>query len=462
METKHVLFLAGLLTVVPVGAWLASRRPWLRDACAFVLTMGTINPELLDINFVSREWYRGTTRGFEVGWLDVLWMILLASQPRRRPGRGAEVPASLSLMLLFFAWSALSVATSTPQLFGLFELSKMLRAILLFVAVAHYIRGDRELRIIVSALGAAAVYEFFATIHSRVVLKHARADGTFAHPNSLSMYNLMVVPPLLAVALSDEGRRLRRLCAAGALLGSLSVVFTISRTGIVTLLALLLGVGALCGSFKITARKVAGAAVVLALAGVAAYKTSGDFERRFTESGDEYGGKVYEGRGAYLHLASLIVQHEPGGCGLNNWSWCVSNRYGPMLQQHFIPYVDTDSRPPRRPLRRDAHVDDPQAAPAHSLYAITLGETGWVGVVLFALLWLRWYQMTGSFLFRRDRSLRSRFGVGAFFGLLGAFSQSFTEWAYRQTPLLFTLYILLGAAAALYPVRPSAARRRAA
>jgi hypothetical protein len=106
-------------------------------------------------------------------------------------------------------------------------------------------------------------------------------------------------------------------------------------------------------------------------------------------------------------------------------------------------------------------VDDPQAAPAHSLYAITLGETGWAGVVLFALLWLRWYHMTWSFVVRRDRSLRSRFAVGTFFSLVGACSQSFTEWAYRQTPLLFTLHILLGAAAALYPVRPSAPRARA-
>ncbi|WP_437681793.1 O-antigen ligase family protein [Sorangium sp. So ce131] len=461
METNHLIFLAGLLTTVPIGAWLASSRPWLRDACAFLLIAGTTHTGLQDINFVSREWYRGTTRGFEMCWLDMLWMILLVSVPRR-PGRRAEIPASLPLMLVFFAFNALNVASSTPQLFGLFELSKMLRAILLFVAIAHYIKGDRELRVVVWALGVAAIYEFLATVHSRVILMQPRARGTLDHPNTLSMYNLMIVPPLLAVALSDEDRRLRRVCAAGALLGSLSVMFTISRNGIVTLTGLLLSVGALCGSFRITARKVAGAAVVLAVIGAAVYKTSGDFEKRFTESGPEYGGKVYEGRGAYLYLAELIVAHEPGGCGLNNWSWCVSNRYGPMLQQYHIPYVDTDRRPPKKKLRRDAHVDAPQAAPAHSLYAITLGETGWVGVVIFALLWLRWYHMTGSFLFRRDRSLRSRFGVGAFFGLLGAFSQSFTEWAYRQTPLLFMLYILLGAAAALYPVRPSAMRARAA
>jgi len=39
--------------------------------------------------------------------------------------------------------------------------------------------------------------------------------------------------------------------------------------------------------------------------------------------------------------------------------------------------------------------------------------------------------------------------VGIFFGTLGIFGQSLTEWVYRQTPILFTFYLLLGALASL-------------
>eukprot|EP01034_Spumella_vulgaris_P016526 gene16526-21104_t len=40
-------------------------------------------------------------------------------------------------------------------------------------------------------------------------------------------------------------------------------------------------------------------------------------------------------------------------------------------------------------------------------------------------------------------------GVGLFFATCGIFGQSLTEWTYRQAPILFTFYILLGALASL-------------
>jgi hypothetical protein len=226
---------------------------------------------------------------------------------------------------------------------------------------------------------------------------------------------------------------------------------------------LLAAVGALCGSLRITGRKVVAAALVLVMGGAALYKTWGGIEARFTAEGGfekEYEGAQYEGRGAYLALADMIVEEEPWGCGLNNWSYWVSARYGPKVELYYVPYPGVDTPPPPHVrLRTYSHVDNPHAPPAHSLYAITLGETGWAGVIGFGLLWLRWVQVTGSFLFARSRALVSRFGVGAFFAVAGAFAQSFTEWEIRQTPLLFLFYILLGAVAAVYPARPSLARK---
>jgi hypothetical protein len=463
MEAKHYIFLVGLLVTVPPGAYFAARARGFRDACAFLLVFGTLRYDLLAINFVSREWYRGTSRGFEICWLDFLWMIVLASEPRRveSPGRRAGLPVCLPAMLLFVAYNALNVYISTPQIYGLFELSKMVRALLVFVTLALYVKSDRELRVIIWSLSSAVACEWVAAVLARLG-GQPRTPGSFSHPNSLSMYNLMTVPVLLAVFLSDTDERLRRVCAASALLGTTSVLLTVSRSGIVNLALLLLLVGATCGPFEITLKKGVSAFLALIIVAVFLFKTSGDFERRFTEGGSEYGGKAYEGRGAYLLLAQIIVADDPRGCGLNNWSYWVTNRYGARIEQFFIPYPDPDTRPPKRKLRLNAHVDDPQAAPAHSLYAITLGETGWAGVILYGLVWLRWAQMTGSFLVNRTSALRSRFGVGVFFGMLGALSQSFTEWEIRQTPLLFMLSILLGTAAAVHPVRPGAAASRPA
>jgi hypothetical protein len=44
-------------------------------------------------------------------------------------------------------------------------------------------------------------------------------------------------------------------------------------------------------------------------------------------------------------------------------------------------------------------------------------------------------------------------GIGILFSICGIFGQSLTEWVYRQTPILFTFYILLGALAGLAHTR---------
>ena len=61
--------------------------------------------ERMDVNFLSEEWYRGTTRGIQVSLIEILalgsfsparFLSRRESQPRRFP------PASLGLMLLYF------------------------------------------------------------------------------------------------------------------------------------------------------------------------------------------------------------------------------------------------------------------------------------------------------------------------------------------------------------------------
>lgn len=52
-----------------------------------------------------------------------------------------------------------------------------------------------------------------------------------------------------------------------------------------------------------------------------------------------------------------------------------------------------DETPPDGPIRAGSNVDAAQAPPGHSLFLITLGETGWPGVFLFAIVWLRWFKM---------------------------------------------------------------------
>ncbi|RKG94887.1 O-antigen ligase family protein [Corallococcus carmarthensis] len=465
METKSLIFLSLGAVVIPAGIAAVGRSARLKHLCAGLLIWGTTHYSARTINFFSREWYRGTTRGFEFCWLDFLWIFLFADELRKRkPGQRLGVPFALVSMGGFIAYNAVNILLSEPQLFGLFELSKMVRGLMVYAAVAYYVKNEKDLRRIVTALAITIIYEWFWVIHSRVVLGHSRADGTLFHANTLSMFNLIAVPVLFAVALSDVEPRLQRLCGVATFLGSFSVLCTVSRAGLVSLGLLLLGVALTCGALKPTPKTFAVSFALFLVAIPVGLKLAPSFQARFESEGGlskEFGGRETEGRGTYVYLARLMHADHFFGVGLNNWSYWVSNTYGRMIGYGYIPYTGTGEAPPDGPIPAGSNVDAAQAPPAHSLYQITLGETGWPGVVLFAIVWLRWFTMGASFFSNRSPAFRSRFGIGVFFGLLGAFAQSFSEWEYRQTPLLFLLHILLGALAAVYPARPSVMARRA-
>jgi hypothetical protein len=452
VEFKHIAFLLALVLVLTLGRTLCTRHKVLRDACAFVFVLGTTRADMLDVNFLSREWYRGTTRGIEISWLDLLWILLLSSLPRKRH-RPLWVPG-LGPMLIFFVYNLLIVIYSEPSIFGVFELSKMFRQICVFVTIAHYVNGDQELLVIGRALVIAIGYEFIFSARSRFLWGVARAEGTLGHPNALSMYELMAVPVLIALSAAKVRQSLRQWISIAAILGAITVLLTVSRNGIFSLVIIGSFMAFACGSLRGLTRRhirlVIATGAILGVFMIIAYK---DLQSRFETDaiGKEYSGKVWEGRGAYLVLAKYIVAREPFGCGLNNWSWCVSNRYGPLIEQYYAPYTSTDAAPPRRRLRRHAHIDAQQAAPAHSLYAITLGETGWPGVFLYSIVWIRWFMIAAAFVRSRSSNLRHRFGVGVFGALIGALGQSFSEWEIRLTPLAFLLHILLGAASAAHP-----------
>jgi O-antigen ligase len=161
-------------------------------------------------------------------------------------------------------------------------------------------------------------------------------------------------------------------------------------------------------------------------------------------------------------MAETIAADRLWGVGLNNWSYWVSNKYGPKLGYHFNPYKGTD-REPSYKIRPDVkNIDDPQAAPAHNLAALTAGELGIPGLVLFLLLWARWFYLGFTFLLRRSTEAMKRIPVGIFFGCLGIFLQSLTEWVFRQSPIYYIFHIMMGMLATLVVARKLERRQAAA
>lgn len=459
METKDLIALALLFLAIPVGIIVASLSQRARDAAFFLMVAATVIADRLDVNFLSHYWYRGTTRGIEFSFVDLLAIsVFVGSIFVPRPGESRFFwPAGLGLMLLFFFYACGSVLFSQPKIYGAFELSKMVRGLLMFLATALYLRSRRELGILVLALCCSVCLEGALSLKQRVFGGMERVAGSLDHANSLSMYVCLVSPIFVAAATSSLPKFIRAFSTISIGAAALCIVLTISRAGVPIFALVMLGATAFCMSWRITAKKIlATALVALCVAGLS-FKTWGDLKGRYAEATfkDEYLDDQQEGRGYYLRLAKVIVEDNFFGVGLNNWSFWVSKKYGAQVGR---PYDDYDALHSTKP--DDQTLENlVWAAPAHNLAALTVGELGVPGLILFALLWMRWLQMGLRFLLKKNPDAMHQIGIGLFFGLCGIFLQSVTEWTFRQTHIFLTFNILIGALAGLCHARRCARRQ---
>lgn len=456
MQQKYII----ALTVLPVAMAVTtaimcmSRRA--RAISFFLLAACVVLATRLDVNFLSHEWYRGTTRGIEVSFVDLLsFGIVFSSIFFPLPGnRRFYWPASLGFILMYLTYAAFSIVISEPKIFGVFELSKMFRALMCFLAGALYVRSEREVRILILALTVALIYESVDAIYQRYGQGIYRVTGSLDHPNSLSIYLLMTAPIMVAAFNSVFPLWQRLGCLLAICLAGIGVVLTASRAAIPAFGIVMLGATLACISWKITIRKIVVTLVVVIAVGGVLIKSWDIVIARYAEAtvGEEYEDKEKDNRGRYLRLAAAIIEDKFLGVGLNNWSYWVSKKYARKIG--VKEYEDYDDIP--ESLINSAVEFDwaaKYAAPAHNLGAITAGELGIPGLILFALLGLRWFTMAGSFLFPRVPDPLRRIPVGILFGLLGVFLQSLTEWVFRQTQVMLSVYLLMGVLASMYRLR---------
>ena len=453
LEAKHIIFFVGSAIFVPAGIVLASSNRKILDFVFVFLIFGTCMPDNLfglptDINFISREWYRGSTRGIEVSYLDLLSIILLfgSLSARRREGVRFFWPPSLGILLAYFAWCAVTVTVfSDPKIFGVFELTKIARGILLFIAVAAYVRSPREIRVFVWALVGTIFYEAAICLRDRYVYGIHRIQGTLGHPNALSMYCLQCVPIVMAIPFAtDAPKRLRNVCIAAAVVAAGCVLLTISRTGFAALILVSGASFVLCTRLRMTPRNLSFGLLGLILATAMLAKSYDtimsrlggfDIQHEVSEEGD---------RGGYFRRAAPAIKDKPiFGIGLNNWSWWVSNRYAAEAGYESEPYTSINSPP----------EIGGQAPPAHNLYLLTVTELGFPGLILLGGLLVRWMWITGKGLLRRNDRVVDLFRLGAFLSLGGILMQSFTEWEFRVTSMYFLGHAVMAVAASLYHYR---------
>lgn len=459
IETKHILALIILVAFGSAGFFATLIWQRVRDVALFFLVFGAVLIQKMDVTFAGIYWYRGTSRGIEVSALDIAPLCLLVATllfPRYPRGR-FYWPASLGLMLVYFGYCFASVWRAEPQMYGVWELSKMVRGLIVFLSVALFVRTRRELAIVVGALACVAWMEAFNGLEQRFFKGVFRVPGTFDHENTLSTYLCTVGPVLMAATLSDWSKWLRWFCGIGCLLATGAEIMTLSRMGVPVFMLGITATAIFCTSWKITRQKIAIVGVVFACLAAFLYVSWDGLKARYAatnitaELNDEH---AVETRGVYWRLAMTILEDHPYGVGLNNWSYYVGKIYGPALGYAYTDYDDIKWTPEKDDARQIF-----LAPAADSLPALTLGELGTAGLILLVIVWLRWFQMGATFLRGRlNPDPMHRIAIGLLFGAFGIFLQSITEWTYRQTPVMFSFHAMMGVLASLYYARRRARR----
>ncbi|MCC5834916.1 MAG: hypothetical protein JJU20_09310 [Opitutales bacterium] len=446
-ETKDWI---GLLILIPsfiLASSILMTSQRLRELALFLVITGTVFAVRLDISVYGAHWYRGTTRGFEITFIDVLAVSLLFSTILITKGKRFYWPASLSPMLLYFFFAVCSVAFIEPRIFGFYELHKMLRGLMFFLLAAFCIRSKRDLSIVIAALCVAVSIEAIWALRQRIFLGIERTPGTLEHANSLSMYLCMVTPVLVAAATSGLSHWLRWFCWITVAAATMGMALTISRAGIPIFITVVGGAAIWSISWKPTITKVTAIAVVILGFGFLTLQSWDSILERYQEASfeDEYLDEENLGRGYYFRQADVILTDRAFGVGLNNWSYWVSNEYGRQAGQLYHNYAAVVYDP------NEDFIDIYRfAAPAHNLGLLTVGELGWAGLALFSILWLRWFHIGAGFLKRRVNESAYQIGFGVFVAMIGLFLHSFTEWTYRQAEIFITFNLLLGMLVAIH------------
>lgn len=446
-ELKYVIFFAALLFGVPAGILLASRYPLFEKLVLIFLVLSTVIPDDTSINFYSREFYFALTKGFEISLGDLTALVLLGVIFIKRKEYAAPGWPPMSVLFILVILSGLASWLTAPsgivvpaaaqahpfmipydnfetKMYPLFEISKWIRGFLLFLAIYYYLRKPGNLDTVVLAVCIGTLYLGWVVMSDRYIHHIHRVKGTLPHPNSLATYMAMCGTFLFSILLAETRWRRIILLSVAIGLAGLSVVMTISRGG---LAALVLGLGLsllLLGWRNISVKN----AVIVglgALAGLVVLAAAADtLLQRFMGEQDAAGDLEY--RMYYNNQAKLMASERIFGVGLGNFSALSWDRYAEMVDP-----------------------DNPPGTPAHNIWFLTLGESGYPGLLIFLAFWIRFFAIAAPLVLWRLQGMPCAAATGATLLCFVCHVQAMVQLSFRQTPIFFMIMIAVAIVAAL-------------
>lgn len=424
---KYIVFFLFLACGVPVASILAKRNKYVRYTILF--TMVYFTSYMVDINFVSREGYRGTSRGFEYGLVDMTILVgitLVLNDKKKYPVR--KWPPGSTLYLMYWIFSAMSIVNAEVVLYSAFELFKMIRVYTFLWVIYNLVNEPEDLARFVRFISVIVIMIFFTVLKQKYLMGIFQCMGPFPHQNSLVMYLVIFMTLIFSYLLSAQSTSsmFYWLFVFGA--GMLCIVSTLSRAGMAVTSFSVLIVLVTHVSWKLNGRKIAIMFMMALGAAGVILKSMDSIKERFENAPEESANT----RVVLAIAACNMADDKILGVGLN----------------HFGMKVNP-------PWRYGEHIEMPEGEDAvlvETIYLMIASETGWHNLAIFLIMLIFFYIMNIVNIFKSKNAILKTVSIGFLGGLTGVYLESALEWVLKQTCNSYQLMFVFGAIGAIYKI----------
>ncbi|MDD4310435.1 MAG: hypothetical protein PHO32_08650 [Candidatus Cloacimonetes bacterium] len=421
-NVKYAVFFATLFVGVPLGYFLSLKYSLAERIVFFLMMFFTVRME--DINFVSREAYRLTSRGFEIGMVDIATIIILLLVIHRKKQYNVHIPPGSYFYFAYFAFSAISIINSSVVLFSMFELWKMVRMYIYFFVVYNYVNDFKKFNDFLKGVAAVTIYIFYEVIKQKYWEGKFQSPGPFPHQNSLVMYTIILGSLMFAYLINKKSIPPFKftLWLLYFSMSAVIIVSSLSRAGIVLFgisIVIILGLSFFSG---VTGKKVWVSMLIIFMSILVFAKAWDSISERFRTAPEASANVRKE-----LAIASLRMAKDKSlGIGLNNFGIKINPPYP------YSSHIEMNN----------PDDEDEQNGLVETIYLMIAAESGWHTLGIFFCFIFYFYFLNLRNYFRYRNTEFHFFSIGMIGGLLAIYLESTLEWVLKQTNNYYQLMLI--------------------
>jgi len=415
-NVKYIIFVLVFLTGIPTGYYLVKKYEKMEYLVSFLMIFFTC--KMVDINFFSREFYRGSARGFEVGMVDLVTIVIflfIFYRHKRFKTKIDFLPPGSLLYFGYFFLSTVSLINSDLILHSLFELFKMGRMYFYFWVIYNYINDYKDFKRYIFYISITILYSFYEVANQKYRLGMFQTKGPFPHQNSLVMYMIIFSSIIYAYVLNYKHSKLFYYLSIFGM-GAVSIVSSLSRAGLGLFALSISLITALTYTLGFSLKKAVVTFLLIMLGTALLAKAADSIIERFETAPES--SKITR---VNLAIAAVnMAKDKTFGVGINNFGLKINPPYS--YGNH---------------IKRGSYDD--KGGLVETIYLMIAAETGWINLVMFIIMLLYFYFKNIVNYFTHKKSEYRFLTIGIFGALTAIYVESALEWVLKQTNNFYQL-----------------------